>query len=73
MVKLYRSSSHPHHWIAYSDVDGWVVFPANAGGWEHRHEAVELHPDHLSEIPLWLSFNTGLLEEVEQHYRRKVA
>jgi len=72
-MKLYRSSLHPHHWIAYSEAIGWVVFPARFDGWDERRPATGLHPDHLFQIPLRMAFNTGLLESFEQPCLDKVA
>jgi hypothetical protein len=72
-VKLYRSSAHLHHWIAYSDSEGWTVFPARFNGWEERRPADSLHPDQLFEVPLWLSFNTGLIESLEARRRKQAA
>jgi hypothetical protein len=64
MVKLYRSTAHLHHWIAYADDIGWVVFPAQVNGWNRRQAATGLHPGSLFEIPLWLAFNKGLPDAV---------
>ena len=61
-MKLYRSRVHPHHWVAYAVATGWVVFPAKVNGWEERRPAADPELLQLQEIPLWLSFNTGLLE-----------
>lgn len=68
MVKLYRSAVHPQHWIAYGDDIGWVMFPAKADGWNERRAATALHPKNLFRIPLWLAFNTGLPEAVQNRF-----
>jgi hypothetical protein len=71
MVKLYRSAIHPHDWVAYREDTGWVMFPAQSGGWKHRRPATGLQVARLFQVPVWLSFNTGLLEETER--RRSAA
>jgi len=73
MPRLYRSTAHPHHWVAYTDETGWLVFPAKVGGWEARRPAAGLNPCELFETPLWLSFHTGLWEEVQSGMRRAAA
>jgi hypothetical protein len=70
MVKLYRSAVYPNHWVAYRDDLGWVLFPAEVNGWARRLPAPPLSVEHLSQIPVWLSFNTGLLEETERRAHR---
>ena len=60
MMKLYRSSTHPRHWVAYVPGNGWVAFPAREGGWAERHPARGLDPLHLREVSLDLAANTGL-------------
>ena len=62
-MKLYRSSTHDHHWIAYSSDSGWMMFPARENGWLDRRPARGLDPMHLREVPLRLAFNTGMLEQ----------
>jgi hypothetical protein len=61
-VKLYRNSSDLSHWTVYLPDTGWVCFPAAESGWDRRHPAAAVDPRHLQEVPLWLAFNTGLLE-----------
>jgi hypothetical protein len=65
MPRLYRSAAHPYHWVYYSDAAGWLLFPAKSGGWEARHPVTGLDRTRLFEAPLWLSFHTGLWEEVQ--------
>ncbi|MGP8245758.1 MAG: hypothetical protein ACLQVN_14725 [Bryobacteraceae bacterium] len=60
MPRLYRSKTHLQHWFAYTPATGWVIFPAKENGWENRREVKSLDPLHLSEIPLWMAFGTGL-------------
>jgi hypothetical protein len=73
MVKLYRSAGYLYDWVAYRDDLGWVLFPAEQGGWARRRPAPPLAVDQLSQVPVWLSFNTGLLEEIETRARRAAA
>lgn len=73
MPRLYRSAAYPHHWIAYTDETGWLLFPAKVGGWEARRPAPDLVPAELFETPLWLSFHTGLWEEVQEETRSAAA
>ena len=63
-ITLYRSPAHPEHWIAWSERSGWVVFPAKFGGWHDRQPYFSINHTNLQQVPLWLSFNTGLLEAV---------
>jgi len=73
MPRLYRSAAHPYHWIVYTGDAGWLLFPAKAGGWDSRRPAVGLDLADLFETPLWLSFHTGLWEEVQARARRAAA
>lgn len=63
-IQLYRSSSHMHHWIVWSIRAGWLIFPAKVRGWEDRRPCAEVPPGQLHEVPLWMAFNTGLLEAI---------
>jgi hypothetical protein len=66
MAKLYRSEKDPQHWTVWSPDLGWARFPAKAGGWrEHRAIAPEVKKDLLA-VPLWLAFNTGLIESLQR-------
>lgn len=62
MVKLYKSSVHPRHLVAYIQGTGWMMFPATENGWEERQPARGLDPLYLREVPLQLASHTGLLE-----------
>jgi hypothetical protein len=73
MPKLYRSASHPCHWVAYTEDAGWLLFPAKARGWDERRPATSLDPNKLFEAPLWLSFQTGLCEQVQAEACRAAA
>jgi hypothetical protein len=69
MPKLYRSASYPSHWFVYTEDAGWLLFPAKLGGWDARRPATDLDPARLFETPLWMSFHTGLWEEVQARTR----
>ena len=58
-MKLYRHTKD-HHWFAFSLKTGWVVFPAEAGGWENRQPAVGMDRLNMREVPLRMGFNTGI-------------
>jgi hypothetical protein len=73
MPRLYRSAAHPYHWFVYVDDSGWLLFPAKVGGWESRRPANGLDLGELFEAPLWLSFHTGLWEEVQARAQRAAA
>ena len=32
-MKLYRCNHYPARWYAHSEATGWVMFPAEIGGW----------------------------------------
>ena len=59
-MKLYRSSKYPKRWFAYSPDTGWVVFPAEAGGWEKRERARGIDPIDVREVSLQLAAETGI-------------
>ena len=67
--RLYRSAAHPCHWVVYVEDAGWLLFPAKPGGWEARRPATGIDPEALFEAPLWLSFHTGLWEEIQDGVR----
>jgi hypothetical protein len=60
MPKLYRSSCHPRHWIAYVPDSGWLIFPLQPNGWTQRQPARGLDPMHLREVPPVLGVEAGL-------------
>jgi hypothetical protein len=43
-LKLYRSTNHPTTRFAFSKDTGWVMFPAEPGGWERREAARGMEP-----------------------------
>jgi hypothetical protein len=62
VIQLYRSSRDLQHWFVRIPGTGWVRFPAKVNGWA-EHRIVSLPgAQHLNRVPLWLAFNTGLLE-----------
>jgi hypothetical protein len=62
MPRLYRSAKDLNHWFTYMDGSGWMMFPAKVEGWKQRRPIQGLQTLDLREVPLWLSFGTGLLE-----------
>jgi len=66
MVKLYRSSRDLEHWFVRIPRAGWARFPAKRDGWAERRMVNMLSHQHLDLVPLWLAFNTGLLEGIEK-------
>ncbi len=73
MIKLYKSTTHLQHWIAYVPGMGWMKFPAEENGWEKRKPANGLDPMHLREVPLGLASNTGLIAAAPKSGSRKAA
>ena len=59
-MKLYRSSKYSNTWFAYSPATGWVMFPAEIGGWEKRRPARGMDPIDVREVPVRLGFKTGI-------------
>lgn len=62
MPRLYRSGRDLGHWFVFDRSFGWMIFPARLGGWAERRPLPTVYGLGLHEVPLWLSFNTGLLE-----------
>ena len=67
MIRLYRSTLHPKHWVAHVPGSGWVTFPARENGWIERHAARGLDPLHLREVPVELAANAGLLQPEREY------
>jgi hypothetical protein len=59
-MKLYRSIKYSARWFAFSPDTGWVMFPAEVGGWEKREPARGIDPLDVREVPLRFGFNTGI-------------
>ena len=59
-MKLYRSIKYSARWFAFSPETGWVMFPAEEGGWAKRERARGIDPLDVREVPLRLGFNTGI-------------
>ena len=59
-MKLYRSRNYPNRWYSYSDSTGWVMFPAESGGWEKRQTARGMDPIDVREVPLQLGLDAGI-------------
>lgn len=71
--RLYRSPDHPSHWFVYLGSEGWLMFPAKVNGWLERRTARGFGRERLSPVPLWLAFNTGLLESRERRGGERAA
>jgi hypothetical protein len=59
-MHLYRSRKYSNRWYAHSQSTGWVMFPAEAGGWERRQPARGIDPIDIREVPLQLASDTGI-------------
>jgi hypothetical protein len=58
-LKLYRSTKDTH-WFAFGPKTGWVIFPAEVGGWQKRQRASGIDSTDMQEVPLRMAFNTGI-------------
>lgn len=58
-LKLYRSTKDIR-WFAFSPIIGWVMFPAEIGGWQKRRRTSCILLLDMREVPLKMGFNTGL-------------
>ena len=61
MPRLFRNAKDLQHWYVLEDSTRWVRFPARINGWADRRPVLTLYGLDLREVPLWLSFNTGLV------------
>jgi hypothetical protein len=61
-MKLYRSHQNPTRWYAFEPGAGFVMFPAEPGGWARRRQARGFDPIDVREVPLSLACETGILE-----------
>jgi hypothetical protein len=60
-MKLYRSHKHTTRWYAFQPGTGFLMFPAEAGGWAKRQPARGFDPIDVREVPLSLASETGIL------------
>jgi hypothetical protein len=58
-LKLYRSTKDVR-WFAFSRKTGWLMFPAEVGGWQKRQPHSGIDPIDMREVPLRMGFNTGI-------------
>ena len=58
-MKLYRSIKDIL-WFAFDPETGWVMFPAEVGGWHKRQASSGVDPTDMREVPLRMGFNTGI-------------
>jgi hypothetical protein len=73
VVRLYRCARDLHHWYVHIAGSGWVRFPARANGWSDSSPVGVPDKQFLNRVPLWLAFNTGLLEAVKTHGLQRAA
>jgi hypothetical protein len=59
-MKLFRSAKHETRWFAFGPEIGWIMFPAEVGGYQKRQPARGMDPLDVREVPLRLGFNTGI-------------
>ena len=69
MPRLYRSSHDLEHWFVLDESLGWFRFPACTNGWVHRRLMRTVAGLDLREVPLRLSFNTGLPTAPRRYHR----
>ena len=67
MLKLYKSSCHPRHWVAYVPGSGWLIFPIKPNGWAQRQPARGLDPMHLRQVPTTDAAGAGFPVDVTEH------
>src|ERR1019366_425732 len=58
-VKLYRSTKDTS-WFAFGSKIGWMMFPAEVGGWQERQPTCGADLIELREVPLCMGFDTGI-------------
>jgi hypothetical protein len=58
-VKLYPSTKDTR-WFAFGARIGWMMFPAEVGGWQKRQHTNGPDLSEMREIPLCRGFNTGI-------------
>ncbi len=59
-MKLYHSRKYPNRWYAFQPGAGFLMFPADAGGWEKRLPARGMDPIDVREVPITLAAETGI-------------
>jgi len=59
-MKLFSNTKYPSRWFAFGPEIGWVMFPAEVGGWQKRQPARGVDPIYLREVPLRMGLNTGI-------------
>jgi CheY-like chemotaxis protein len=58
-LKLYRSVKDIL-WFSFDSKTGWVMFPAEVGGWHKRQASSGFDRTDMREVPLRMGFNTGI-------------
>jgi hypothetical protein len=59
-MNLYRCSKDLTRWFAFGPKTGWVMFPAEVGGWQKRQRSSGIDPIDMQEVPICRGFNTGI-------------
>jgi hypothetical protein len=72
LPRLYRSPDEPFHWLVWTN-DCWFRFPAKLDGWAERRAATNVSRQKLQRVPLWMAFNTGLIEWFELEVPNRAA
>jgi len=73
MAELYRSTRDLQHWFVLMPGAGWSQFPPKIDGWSDRQPVIMLSREHLHLVPLWMAFNTGLLEAIARQDLERAA
>jgi hypothetical protein len=64
-MRLFRSTINPARWFAFDAEIGWVMFPAEVGGWQKRQPARGVDPLYMREVPLRMGLNSGIPDSLE--------
>lgn len=68
-MKRYRSTMYSARWLVFSRKIGWLMFPAEVGGWKKREPARGIGPLEMREIPLSLESKAGIPSAPTQRMR----
>jgi len=56
-------------WLVFSRKVGWLMFPAEVGGWKKRKPARGIGPLEMPDVPLRLESKTGIPKPPSQRMR----
>lgn len=59
-MRLYRCTRNSNEWFAFAPKLGWLIFPAEIGGWHRRQPAHFVNLADMRETPIRMGFNTGI-------------